>query len=365
MKKNMLWILSLLTLFFSMSGFTSTTEKAASIAVVYGITAGLSVVVFFVYIFFVKKKSPWFILLFSSVFVVNIGYLALSISKTLEEALLANRIAYLGSVFLPMSILMIILDITDTKYKKWFTGLLIAVGITVFFIAASPGYLDIYYKEVSLVVVNGVSTLKKVYGPLHIVYLFYLMIYFSSMIILTVIKTVKKKIESTVWGIVLLCSVFVNIGVWLLEQFVRIDFEILSVSYVITELFLLCLCFLMQESDKNQVVATLPLSENGESTEKYEVFDEKLHFEESNVQDFFETPEYKIFMDGLGSLTNTEHKIYDFYIEGKTTKEILELLDITENTLKFHNKNIYGKLGVSSRKQLKDIAFKIMNQKDA
>jgi DNA-binding CsgD family transcriptional regulator len=30
-------------------------------------------------------------------------------------------------------------------------------------------------------------------------------------------------------------------------------------------------------------------------------------------------------------------------------------LDITENTLKYHNRNIYGKLGVSSRKQMLEI----------
>ena len=39
--------------------------------------------------------------------------------------------------------------------------------------------------------------------------------------------------------------------------------------------------------------------------------------------------------------------------------ELLNELNITENTLKYHNKNIYGKLGVSSRKQLKEIARKL------
>ena len=34
------------------------------------------------------------------------------------------------------------------------------------------------------------------------------------------------------------------------------------------------------------------------------------------------------------------------------TKEIMAEMQITENTLKFHNKNIYGKLGVSSSKEL-------------
>ena len=31
-------------------------------------------------------------------------------------------------------------------------------------------------------------------------------------------------------------------------------------------------------------------------------------------------------------------------------------LDITENTLKYHNRNIYSKLGVSSRKEMLHIA---------
>ena len=56
------------------------------------------------------------------------------------------------------------------------------------------------------------------------------------------------------------------------------------------------------------------------------------------------------------SLTPTEHVIYDCYIDGKSTKEIMAELNIKENTLKYHNKNIYSKLGVSSRKQLVMIA---------
>ena len=56
------------------------------------------------------------------------------------------------------------------------------------------------------------------------------------------------------------------------------------------------------------------------------------------------------------SLTPTERAIYQYYIAGKTTKEIMAELNIKENTLKYHNKNIYSKLGVSSRKQLVMIA---------
>ena len=62
--------------------------------------------------------------------------------------------------------------------------------------------------------------------------------------------------------------------------------------------------------------------------------------------------EYEFFLCNLGTLTATEYKVYELYLSGKNAKQIAELLGISENTLKYHNKNIYSKLGISSRKQM-------------
>lgn len=62
--------------------------------------------------------------------------------------------------------------------------------------------------------------------------------------------------------------------------------------------------------------------------------------------------DYEYFISNLGTLTPAEKRIYELYLSGKSAKEIVVLLNITENTLKYHNKNIYSKLGISSRKQL-------------
>ena len=369
MKKSFMAVPLLCAVLLCFSSCVSTGEKAISVAVVYCVTAVFSVMVFLLYMFGIRKKNLWFVLLFASVFVVNVGYCALAISRTLEEALLANRISYFGSVFLPMTMLMIIFDAIKIQYGKWLTGLLVGAGILVFLIAASPGYLDIYYREVSFVIVDGVGMLQKVYGSAHIIYLLYLMSYFLSMVAFIMVSMVKKKIDSAVHAFILLAAVFINIVVWLLEQVVKIDFEILSVSYVITELFLVSVCFLLQESEKqkqttqSERVTDEVLSEKTDIQES-DISEEQTSFDEKNTVLFFEKTEYKNFMYGLGLLTNAEKRIYDCYIEGKSTKEIIAMLDITENTLKYHNKNIYGKLGVSSRKQLKEIAFKIVNEKN-
>lgn len=60
---------------------------------------------------------------------------------------------------------------------------------------------------------------------------------------------------------------------------------------------------------------------------------------------------YEIFLKGLAELTPSEKRILSLYMEDLSTAEILEQLSIKESTLRFHNKNIYSKLGVSSRKQ--------------
>ena len=61
---------------------------------------------------------------------------------------------------------------------------------------------------------------------------------------------------------------------------------------------------------------------------------------------------YQQFLDHLHTLTPTERTVFDLYIGGKSAKDILEIMGIKENTLKYHNKNIYSKLGVASRKEL-------------
>ena len=185
------------------------------------------------------------------------------------------------------------------------------------------------------------------------------------MMVFIVGNAVKKRIASVVHVVILLSAVLINIVVWLLEQLVSIDFEILSVSYVITEIFLVFVCFLLQESHKQTAVNEAADKDFREAEavavteEAHSAFESEK--EEEVTEAFFDTDEYKVFMFGLGTLTNAEKKIYDYYIEGKSTKEIMALLDITENTLKYHNKNIYGKLGVSSRKQLNEIAYRINN----
>ena len=337
--KKFAYFANLIMMLIALCGCGGVGEKASGLPFLYGAMATLSFLLFLGCILLIKKKELWLTGLFAAVSVVNSGYFLLATSTTLGAALFANRIAYLGSVFLPMVMLMIMLRVCKVQVKKWIPYTLLLIGAVIFFIAATPGWLPIYYKEVSLVIEGGVASLQKVYGPLHILYLFYLLGYFTAMIAVMIDASRKKRLESNAHAAILAVAVFVNIGVWLLEQLIRTDFEILSVSYIISELFLLGLYLLISENER-RLQAVLSEKEKAKET-------------------LLEPEQQERFKQGIATLTKTERTVFDLYLEGKNTLTILETLSIKENTLKYHNRNIYAKLGVSSRKELLAIARKI------
>lgn len=331
MKKTFGHLGVLLSMLICLTGCNSIGDKSASLSIVYGVMAFFALVMLAIYCLLIRKKDLWFLVLFIAIGIVNCGYFFLSVSSRLSVALMANRISYLGSVFLPLSMLMIILRTTGLSYKKWLVYTLLGISLVVFLVAASPGILGIYYKEVWLGTAGGATVLQKVYGPWHKLYLFYLLAYYGAIIGALIHSLLKKKLQRTVYCVFLVIAVTVNIGVWLLEQLVKIEFEFLSVSYIMSEMFLLGLCYLMQLDAAVRQAPPAELSQPAEAQKE-------------------------LFLSGLSQLTKAEKAVLRLYLQGNGTKEVLAALDIKENTLKYHNRNLYSKLGVGSRKELLSLA---------
>lgn len=301
------------------------------IKIIYSIAVVVSLLVIIGYCSLIRKRDLWFVLLYSSVFIANTGYLSMSLSTTLGEALLANRLAYLGSVFLPLSLLMIIMNVCRYRYGKWIPAFLTGVSFVVFLTASSGGYLDLYYSDVSLVFANGAAKLLKEYGPLHIIYYIYLLSYFAAMAAIILYALIMKRVFHVKHAVLLLCAVFGNLGVWLIEQLVPADFEFLSISYIITELFLLFLYALLQD-----------YCAIGDTD------DDKTN-EDSGYPDFEKLMSY---CPELYDLTPREIDVLEAILKDKKRKEIAQELNVTEHTIKKHTSHIFSKMEVSSRKEL-------------
>lgn len=212
----------------------------------YGITAQVSLCMVQICIISDKKRDLWLLAVFGSVAICNLGYFMLALSQDLASALNANRIAYLGSVFLPFFILMMVMRFCGFRRSRRLQVCLAALGILMLGIATTPGILPIYYSSVELVIRNGIGTLVREYGPLHMLYTVYLLGYMVAMVAVAVAAIVKRRIRSVLHTWLLLGTVLCNVIIWSVEKFLPRGFEWLSISYILTECMILVIYRSMQ-----------------------------------------------------------------------------------------------------------------------
>ena len=315
--------------------------------VTYAIMAIIATVLLIGYCVLIRKKEPWLFLLYICVTVVNIGYFLLSVSQTVAFAIFANDVAYLGSVFLSMSMLLTIVRLCGFEVKKKLVITLLIIGAVMFLIIATTGILPWYYQEVELIFIEGAAKLKKVYGVLHPLYLVYLLVYFSAMVACIVQSIRKKMIASQRHATLLAVIVFGNIAVWFVEKFIPWDFEFLSVSYLFSEIILLGLYWMMQDYIR---VDLIPESVS-EASYPAPVDIATMPIEEKILK-------VLSFLSPGEILSKREREILEMVLQNKKRKEIADALCLSENTIKTYTRTLYGKLGVSSREELYALLIK-------
>ena len=308
----------------------------------YAIMTVIATVLLVGYCALLRNRNSWLLLLYICVTVVNVGYLLLALSKNLEFAIFANDIVYLGSVFLSMSMLLTIVRLCGFEIKKKLVIGLTIAGAIMFAMVATAGILPWYYKEVSLVFVDGAAKLEKEYGILHPVYLLYLLTYFAAMVACIIQSIRKKVIASQRHAALLAVIVLGNIAVWLVEKFIPWNFEFLSVSYLFSEIILLGIYWMMQDYVRLDLVpkpqpsaadgAVLPIEEQVEKILSH--------------------------LSPGETLSARERQILEMILENKKRKEIADLLCLSENTIKTYTRTLYSKTGVGSREELYSLLTK-------
>lgn len=324
----------------------------------YGIIFAISLLMIIAYFLVDRKRDIWLLLLFVCVAVCDLGYFLLSVAKDLNFALWANRIAYLGNIFLPFSVLMMIMNLSRFKYPKYLPRILIAINTVMLFIASSGGWLPIYYKDVSFEITNGVGTLIKDYGPLHNFYKVFLFAYFSAMIAIIIYTAVKKMVVSAKHSIFLAFVVIGNIAIWLIENSIKAGFEFMSISYIITEGLILFLYGILQDyglADTQGISSeTVVIQTETAQTVSNEQIANIRYFEQNQIDVIFEN------WDDIHSLSQREKEVLSLIMQNKKRKDIANELFVTESTIKKHTSSIFKKLNINNRSELFEKANKLI-----
>ena len=309
----------------------------------YGVLFILSVLLIPLYFICINKRKEeyWLLVLIICVSFVNLGYLLISLSQTIEFALFSNKVAYLGQVFIPMSMLMIISKLCGFKFNKFSTILLTFFALIMFGIICTAGYTDWYYTNAYIDNYAGATVLHKEYGFLHPTNLIYVSLYFLGMAFILCFSLKNKKRACQKQATAMLIIVLGNILMWLVQKVVPWNFELLSITYLMSAGSFLFVTIMLQDYVH---INDIPIYSPKEQ-EKLGVDILTMSMEEKIRKVLY-------FVKDGELLCTREREILEFILANKKRKEIAAELFLSENTIKTYTRTLYSKLGVTCREEL-------------
>ena len=200
----------------------------------YGLTAIISIAEFlFLVLQDNKNRNVFQTLLFVLAIISNLGVLAVALSESVETIILANKITYVGSIFLPLLMLLTIADLCEVDLPRRLTLPLLVYCFVILGLVLSIGYSDIYYSSVGICKAYGVSYITKTYGPAHNLY--------TALLILEVLSTLgvivrtlfykKNFSKRTVW--LLMFTMLTSYIIYFIPRALHFPLELLPFSYTI------------------------------------------------------------------------------------------------------------------------------------
>ena len=173
------------------------------------------------------------------------------------------------------------------------------------------------------------------------------------MLLAIINSSLKKKITSTLHTAFLLSAVLCNIVIWLTERFLPRGFEFLTVSYIISELFVLLLYGILQEYGIRGENGSIIIANTSKKAEEYLAgtihpgdSDDKTLFSEKDIEHILCSDEI------ISLVTEREKEVLAKLLTNKQRKEIAEELFVTESTIKKHTGSIFAKFNVTNRFEL-------------
>lgn len=181
-----------------------------------------------------NKNVDTVFILFSILITINCGgrYL-LAVSKSLEMAIWANKFLYIGGIYAPIFILLVLSRLCNIKISRVLLIFLNLYAALVMCLVFTIGKYGIYYKNVELGIGNGYSYLIKSYGPLHVLYPLMMIMYALSMVFY-IFYAVRKRNQISFRVVMTICITCISIIlIYILERVTHSTISFLSVGYLV------------------------------------------------------------------------------------------------------------------------------------
>lgn len=205
----------------------------------------------------------------------DFGAIAMINATSVAEAILANRLIYLGGVALPYLIFLLAADLCAVRCPKWVKAILFLETSTVYGFACSAGYTNFFYKAVFLQKWHGIPYLIKDYGWAHNLHLAHISAYSVGIIACIVRAYFKKKNVSYKAARTIAIIMITNALCYVLEKLLGVRFDLMPICYLVSEILMLQIAIRANLYDTAQTVA---MAVNNLTNKGYISFDKNKNF---------------------------------------------------------------------------------------
>lgn len=221
-----------------------------------------------------KKTSYYYLVLIMIMMVANAGYLAVALSKSVEEAILANKILYLGSCFVPPIMLSLICMLVNYKIRIWMKCILYGASVIIYGMVLTIGYSDLYYKNVYLKSYHDATVIGHTYGIGHTVFYLFLMCHIILELGMIAYMVTRRRSVSKRNLIGITIMVITNVYLFLVGQLINPLVEVSPLTYAIN---CAILGYMLKRSIMYNFDDNISNSQK-KDTNAYIMFDEELNF---------------------------------------------------------------------------------------
>lgn len=221
-----------------------------------------------------KKVYNYLKILFIIFCVANLGYVALGVSSSLSEAVLAKKITYLGGCFIPPTMAYCLCSICNINLKRWIEWLGYLFSAVVYGMVLSAGFSDLYYKDMKLGKVYDATALVTVHGFGHAFFYVILYGYLIVDILIIVMALLKRQVAMKKLYLLIAMQSISSIA-FILGRLINPAFEVMPFIYVVDGFIFIKI---QEQLSKYNLDDSFFNAIQQNNTSGYIVFDEKFNF---------------------------------------------------------------------------------------
>lgn len=212
-----------------------------------------------------SKQTGPYPLLFFCAFIACLGHLLLAFSTNVDQAILSNKMIYLGSMFLPVLTFKACLLICKIKFPAWSYDILLLIVFVVLTLSMTVGFNGFYYKTIKFIETNGAGNFTAEYAIGHDIFNFVMVGFVIINVSLIIYAFIKKKNVSFKSLVALSSIEAVSILSFFISRVVETDTLVMPAVYVFDQFALMYICFRVKRYDVEEIISQLLETQNVDS----------------------------------------------------------------------------------------------------